>query len=70
LLILGQHAIDLGLLQHDLGDEDVIRVTRPPPWEIAAVPFVPAEEPAPEPLAIARRRKIVVSGLERLAWRH
>ena len=37
LVILRQHAIDLRLLQHHLGDEDVVRVGRAAPGKIASV---------------------------------
>ena len=36
--VLRQHAIDLRLLQHDLGHEDVVRVVGLAPRQVAAVP--------------------------------
>src|SRR5918999_3499623 len=39
-------ARDLRLLEHDLADEDRVRVSRPAPWEVAAVLGIPAEERA------------------------
>ena len=56
LVVFGQHAIDLRLLQHDLGDEDVVRVAGVPPRQVAAVRAIPLEQPAPEPLSIGRNR--------------
>src|SRR5258705_1785411 len=52
LLVLGDDAIHLGLLEHDLRDEDAVGLARPAPRQVAAVPGVPAEE---APLEDARR---------------
>jgi len=35
----------LGLLEHDLGDQDAIRIARPAPGEVASVPPKPSEQP-------------------------
>ena len=43
--VLGQHAIHLRLLQHDLGHENVVRVVGLAPRQIAAVPAVPRQQP-------------------------
>ena len=67
LVVLRQHAIDLRLLQHDLGDEDVIRIARLAPRQVASVPPVPGEQPAPKPLAAAR---IGATASDVLASRH
>jgi cob(I)alamin adenosyltransferase len=48
-VVLRQYAIDLGLLEHHLGDEDVVRVGGPPPRQVAAVRAVPRKELRPEP---------------------
>src|SRR5262249_27418502 len=48
LAVLGQHAVHLRLLQHDLGHEDAVRLARAPPGEVAAVSRVPGEQPALE----------------------
>jgi len=37
-----QHAADLRLLEHELGDEDGIRVAGLPPWKFAALPLIPS----------------------------
>ena len=37
LVVLGHHAIDLGLLEHDLGDQDVVGIARAPPRQVAPV---------------------------------
>ena len=50
--VLRQHAIDLRLLQHDLGDEDVVRVVGLAPRQIAAVAAVPRQQPLAESAAI------------------
>src|SRR5262249_14535335 len=57
LVILREHPIDLGLLQHDLGHEDVIRVVGRAPREVATICAIPREQQAPEPLAKRRRRE-------------
>src|SRR5260221_8679634 len=54
LLVLRQDAVDLLLLQHDFGPEDVVRVASVPPRQTAPVRPVPLEEPAPEPLTVCR----------------
>ncbi len=70
LVILRQHAIDLRLLQHHLGHEDVVRVARLPPRQVAAVPPVPgaaagagtiggAAAPAGQALGRARHGAII-----------
>jgi len=53
-VVLGQHAVHLGLLQHDLRHQDVVRVVGPPPRQIAAVPVVPAQQGPAEPLPRGR----------------
>ena len=53
--VFRQHAIDLRLLQHDLGHEDVVRVVGLAPRQIAAVAAVPGQQPLPEAPAIGRR---------------
>ena len=42
------HPAHLGLLQHHLRDQDVVRVPGAPPGEIAPVPAEPAEEAGAE----------------------
>src|SRR3972149_5236676 len=51
LLVLRDHALHLGLLEHDLGDEDVVGIVGVPPRQVTAVPAVPAEQPSLEALA-------------------
>ena len=53
--VLRQHAIDLRLLQHDLGDEDVVRVVGLAPWQVAPVASVPRQQPLAKPAPIRRR---------------
>jgi hypothetical protein len=47
-VIIGLHPDDLSLLQHELGDQDVVRVPGAAPGEIAAVTAEPAEQSAAE----------------------
>jgi len=47
-VIVGLNASDLGLLQHELGDENVIGISSPAPRQIASVPPEPPEEQFPE----------------------
>ena len=56
-VILRQHAIDLRLLQHDFRHEDVVRVVRPAPRQVAPVPPVPGQQPIAEAAAVGRRRQ-------------
>lgn len=35
---------DLGLLEHHLGDEDSVRIARPPPWQVTTVDAKPFQE--------------------------
>ena len=51
LLVFRQDAVHLRLLQHDLGDEDVVRVAGVPPRQVPAVAAVPIEQAAPEQAA-------------------
>ena len=57
-VIFRQDAIDLRLLQHHFGDEDVIRVARPAPGKVAAVAVVPAKKRAAEALTRGGSRKL------------
>ena len=50
--ILRQHAIDLRLLEHHFGHEDVVRIVGLPPGQIASVAPVPLEEPPAESLSV------------------
>jgi hypothetical protein len=52
LVILRNHAVHLGLLQHYFRDQDPVRVARHPPGQVAAVLAVPREQPAAEPLSL------------------
>ena len=52
LAILGQHALDLRLLEHDLRDEDGVGVARLSPGQMrAALSGVPRQQRAPDLLA-------------------
>ena len=51
-VVFRQHAIDLRLLQHDLGHEDVVRVVGLAPWQVAPVAAIPGEQPLAEAPAI------------------
>ena len=57
LVIFRQDAVDLRLLKHHLGHEDVVRVGRAAPWKIASVLPVPPEQSAPEALTGERQRQ-------------
>src|SRR5688500_11247870 len=50
-----EHARDLSLLQHQLGDENAIRIARVPPGEVAAVGAKPAAKPPPVLTALVIR---------------
>ena len=52
---VGNDGGDLRLLEHDLGDEDVVRVGRAPPRQVAAVRVVPPQQLAPERAALGGR---------------
>ena len=57
-LVVRHHAVHLGLLQHDLGDEDRPGVPRAPPGQVALVlnpPFQQAAPEAPDPIGRERR---------------
>src|SRR6188472_1233237 len=57
-LVARHDALDLGLLEHDLRNEDRVGIPGPPPGKIAAALPVPGEERrlhAPDP-TFARRR--------------
>jgi hypothetical protein len=45
-MIVGLRSRDLGLLQHELRHDDAIRVSGPPPGQIAAVAAKPPEQVA------------------------
>ena len=47
-LVIGQHGFHPGLLQHDLGHPDAIRILRAAPGQIAPVAVEPGEQIAPE----------------------
>ncbi len=55
LLVFRQDAVDLRLLQHDLGDEDVIRVVGVAPGQITPIFAIPGQKPAAKALAYLRR---------------
>ena len=61
LVILRQHAIDLRLLQHDLGDEDVVRVVGVAPRQVAAVLAIPRQQVAAKALPQRRCRERMCS---------
>lgn len=44
LVVLGQHAIYLRLVQHDFGYQDVVRVLGLAPWQVTPVARVPAQK--------------------------
>src|SRR5712691_655289 len=55
LVVLGDDAIDLGLLEHHLGNKDAVRLAGAAPGQIAAVTRVPGEQP---PVETTRHRPI------------
>jgi hypothetical protein len=65
LLILGNHPIDLGLLQHHLRDQDLVRVGGFPPREIPPIAGIPAEESLLEFPPEGKIEKVTVSGRHR-----
>jgi hypothetical protein len=54
LLVLREDAVDLCLLEHDFGHEHTVGVACFAPRQVAPVPAIPGEEPAPEPLPAVR----------------
>ena len=60
--VLGQHTVDLRLLQHDLGHQNVIRVVSAAPRQIASVTAVPREQALTEAATIWRGRQRKRSG--------
>src|SRR5918993_2267165 len=59
--VFRQDTIDLRLLQHHFGNEDVVRIGGLPPRKIASVDAVPREKATSEPLPARRGRKRRVS---------
>src|SRR6185295_2293556 len=56
-----EHRLHPGLLEHHLGEPDLVRIARPAPGEVAAVPIEPREEIVGAPhcvILIARLRPI------------
>jgi hypothetical protein len=47
-MIVGDDGSDLGLLEHELGDEDRVGIGGAAPGKIAGVLAIPVEERAPE----------------------
>src|SRR5579862_111619 len=43
-LVVRHDGRDLGLLEHDLGDPDRVRILRAPPWQVPRTPAVPRQE--------------------------
>ena len=41
---VGNYRFDLGLLEHDFGNPNRVRIVRVPPWQIARVPIEPLEQ--------------------------
>ena len=39
---------DASLLQHDLGEPDVVRISGSSPWQVATIVIVPAQQSSPE----------------------
>jgi hypothetical protein len=44
LVIIRDHGGDLSLLEHELGNEDCVRVPNPAPGEIAPMPTIPTQQ--------------------------
>src|SRR5262249_27877228 len=61
-VVLRQDAVDLRLLQHDLGDEDLVGVPCLSPRQIAPISAVPSQQPSPEPLSLLGSRGQKSSG--------
>src|ERR1700681_3338521 len=51
-VVLWHDAVDLRLLQHDLGDQDVVRVVRLAPRQIPSMSPVPGEQPLAKAAAL------------------
>jgi len=43
-VIIRDHGGDLRLLEHELGNEDCVRIAGPAPGEIAPMPTIPAQQ--------------------------
>ena len=48
LIIIREDSGDLGLLKHELGNEDRVGVAGPPPWQMAPVSAIPTQKRATE----------------------
>src|SRR5205814_3945342 len=44
LAVIGDHSRDLGLLEHELRNQNCVRIARPAPRQFAAVAHKPAEK--------------------------
>ena len=53
---VGDHPVDLRLLEHYLGNEDGIGIARVPPGQVAPVVLPPAEQVVPERENLVERR--------------
>jgi hypothetical protein len=56
-MIVGLHSRDLGLLQHELRHDDTIRVSGPPPGQVAAVAAKPPEQVAAKLGTVGKGRR-------------
>lgn len=60
--VLRQHAIDLSLLKHDLGHEDMVGVLSSSPREISSVAPVPRQQSLAKSSSLRRRRQLRLVG--------
>ena len=54
-MIIGQHRLYLGLLEHDFGDPDLVGRIAHTPWKLATVGVKPREETLPQLAKLIRR---------------
>jgi hypothetical protein len=60
---VGEDGFDLGLLQHDLGNPDGVRVFGPPPREVPGVRIKPCQQRFNDSLLVHPRRSLAQPAL-------
>lgn len=65
VIIIWDHGSDLCLLEHELGDEDGIRVAGPAPGKLAAVTRIPAQDRAAEAAEVFWRNHDLAANVQR-----
>ena len=65
LVVISDYRGDLGLLEHQLGDEDRVRIARAAPWQVAAVTAKPLQKRAVERASVFWRCHDLKANVER-----